>query len=50
MRDEIKWTSSGVIDSLKGRKQHTVLLKSVEFILDGEWIEDQQRIVDLLEA
>ncbi len=47
---EREWTFSGVIDCLKSRQQHTVLLKGVEFIRDGEWTEDQQRIVDLLEA
>lgn len=47
---EREWTFSGVIDSLKSRHQHTVLLKGVEFTRDGEWTEDQRRIVDLLEA
>lgn len=47
---EREWTFSGVIDCLKSRHQHTVLLKGVEFMRDGEWTEDQRRIVDLLEA
>ena len=45
-----EWTFSGVIDCLKSRHQHTVLLKGVEFTRDGEWTKDQRRIVDLLEA
>jgi len=47
---EREWTFAGVIDCLKSRQQHTVLLKGVEFIQDGEWTADQQRIVDLLET
>jgi transposase len=46
---EREWTFSGVIDCLKSRHQHTVLLKGVEFTRDGEWTEEQKRIVDLLE-
>ncbi len=47
---EREWTFSGVIDCLKSRHQHTVLLKGVKFTRDGEWTEEQKRIVDLLEA
>ena len=47
---EREWTFSGVIDCLKSRHQHTVLLKGVEFTQNGEWTEEQKRIVDLLEA
>ncbi len=47
---EREWTFAGVIDCLKSRQQHTILLNGVEFIQDGEWTEDQQQIVDLLEA
>ena len=47
---EREWTFSGVIDCLKSRHQHTVLLKGVEFTQHGEWTEEQKRIVDLLET
>jgi len=43
-----RWSFSGVIDCLKSCQQHTVEQNDVQFQQDGEWTEDQEKIINLL--